>query len=283
MPLRNTPTARQERLGAELRKLRERAGLTTREAGQLLGVDQAKASHFEAGRASVSEARIRRFAAHCGSDDAALIDALVNMATERVRGWWEEYRDVLSRGFLDLAEAEYHAQAVRTVRIADIPGIMQTEAHARAVFGYTVPELPPADLEAKVAYRVQRRVMLDRCPAPSVRAVIHEAALRMRVGGTSTTREQLTFLLAMSERPAVEIRVIPFAANDFAGTSWPMYYLTGPVPQLDTVHLDTPLKGVFLDAEAQLKRYRSLYSKVESSSLGPTETRDFISRVIKDL
>ncbi|MFD0261825.1 helix-turn-helix domain-containing protein [Kitasatospora indigofera] len=283
MPLRNSPTARQERLGAELRKLRERAGLTTREAGQLLGVDQAKASHFEAGRAGISEERIRRFASHCASDDTALIEALVTMATERVRGWWEEYRDVLSRGFLDLAEAEWHATAVHTVRIADIPGIMQTEEHARAVFAYSVPELPQADLDAKVAYRVQRRVLLDRNPAPALTAVIHEAALRMRVGGSATARAQLAFLLEISERSNVEIRVIPFTAEDFGGTSWSMYYLTGPVPPLDTVHLDTPLKGVFLDAEAQLKRYRSLFSKVKNSSLGPSESRDLISRFMKDL
>ena len=283
MPPRSNPTARQERLGTELRKLRERAGLTAREVAQLLEVDQAKVSHLEAGRVSVSEERIRRLASHCACDDRPLVEALVMMATERVRGWWEEHRGVLPRGFLDLAEAEFHAESVRMVRIADIPGIMQTEAHARSLFGYTVPELSPDELEARVAHRVQRRAVLNRCPPPVLQAVIHEAALRMQVGGASTAREQLALLLELSELPTVEIRVIPFSSSSFAGPGCSMYYLTGPVPQLDTVHLDTPLKGVFLDAEAQLRRYRTLFHKIRAVSLAPRESRDLISRAAKDL
>ncbi|MFC9330925.1 helix-turn-helix domain-containing protein [Kitasatospora sp. NPDC057015] len=280
MPPRINPSARHERLGSELRKLREKAGLTARAAANLIGSDQAQMSNLEAGRVGASAERIRRLAFHYACDDTALIDALVAMATDRTRGWWEEYRDILSRGFLDLAEAEFHAVAVRSVRIAEIPGFMQTEAHARAVFSYYVPGMLSADLEAKVAFRVQRRVLLQH--TADVRAVIHEAALRMNVGGTAVAREQLTLLLELSERPNVEIRVIPFSASEFAGASGSMYYLAGPVPQLDTLHFDSPVRGTFMDAEALLSQHRRLFSKVQSSAHSPQESRDFIARVLKE-
>ncbi len=89
--------------------------------------------------------------------------ALVEMATDRTRRWWEEFRHSLPRTFLDLSEPEFHATAMQTVKVTGIPGIMRTEARARAVFGYHPPPLPSNDLlEARVAHRVRRRTVLDR-------------------------------------------------------------------------------------------------------------------------
>src|SRR6478735_5854932 len=76
MPPRDNPTARQARLGCELRKLREQAGRTAREAAGLISTDQSKISHMEAGRIGISEARIRRLASFYACDDAVLIEAL---------------------------------------------------------------------------------------------------------------------------------------------------------------------------------------------------------------
>jgi Helix-turn-helix. len=283
MPPRIHPTARHERLGAELRKLREQAGLTARAAALLLGIDQAQMSNMEAGRVGASEERVRRMAAHYACDNTALVEALVTMATERVRGWWEEYRGLLPRTFLDLAEIEFHALAMRTVKITHIPGMMQTEAHARAIFSHFVPQLPPADLEARVAHRMRRRIVLDRESPPQFEAVIHEAALRMTVGGVRTAREQLTALLELSDLPHITMRIIPFSPLGFTGMSSTMLYLDGPVHQLDTVQVETPLSAVLLDSEAQLRRYRTIFTKVEEESLGPSDSRDLVHGLIKDL
>src|SRR5689334_3086007 len=108
MPARSVITARQERLGAELRKLRERAGLSGRDAARVLGIAETKLSSTEVGRVGVSAERVRHLASEYACDDAALIEALAAMATERVRGWWTEYRELVPIGYLDLAELEYH-------------------------------------------------------------------------------------------------------------------------------------------------------------------------------
>ncbi|MGO4418875.1 helix-turn-helix domain-containing protein, partial [Streptomyces sp. MCAF7] len=76
MPARSNPTVRQARLGAELRKLREAAGLPARAAAEMIGGNQAKISHVESGRWGVSAQRVRRLAAFYSAADEKLVDAL---------------------------------------------------------------------------------------------------------------------------------------------------------------------------------------------------------------
>ncbi|KOV75784.1 MULTISPECIES: helix-turn-helix domain-containing protein [unclassified Streptomyces] len=283
MPRRQQPTARQERLGAELRKLREAAGLKGREAAALLGTDAAQMSQIEAGTAGVSEERVRRLAAQYSCTDAALIDALVVMATDRTHGWWEEYRGLLPTPFMDLPELEHHASYRWDVEFLHIPGLLQTPEYARALFAYVNPEFPESDVERWVEHRMKRRVIIERPDPVPYEALVHEAALRIRVGDRSAARAQLVRVLELSEADHVTVRVVPFDLDGFGGAGSAMVYAGGPVPRLDTVVRDGPGGPVFIDAEAQLSRYRTLFRRVEAVSLDPGRSRDFIHRLAKEL
>ena len=278
---RKQPTARQRRLGRELRRLREAAGLTARQAAESLGTISVTMSQIESGVAGVSEARVRRIAAQYACADTQLIDALVEMATERGGGWWEEYRDTLPPSFLDLAELEYHAAFVEEIGTTHVTGPLQTEDYARAVFTYWRPELPANELEARVGHRMRRKATLGG-ESPYT-AVLHESVLRTRVADRHVARGQLDELLRQSERPGVTIRVIPFDVDGFAGASAALLYAGGRVPALDTVQKDTPSGAAFVDAAAQLQAMRTLFRKVESASLEPAPSRDFVHRLAKEL
>lgn len=283
MPRRRQPTARQERLGAELRKLREAAGLKAREAAALVGSDSAQMSQMESGIAGVSEERLRSLAAHYSCEDAELIGALVAMATDRTRGWWEEYRGLLPARFLDIAELEHHSSFRLDVESVAVPGLFQTEAYAHAIYSYRVPELPPKETDLRVQHRMRRKVVIEG-PAPiPYKAVIHEAALRIRVGDRAAARTQLTHILELSEADHVTVRVIPFDLDGFAGAWNTMMYAGGAVPKLDTVVRDAPQGAAFVDSEAQLGAFRTLFRKVEAASLAPERSRDFIHRLAKEL
>ncbi|MEV7343115.1 helix-turn-helix transcriptional regulator [Streptomyces sp. NPDC093544] len=283
MVLRSEPTARQMRLAAELRRLRDAAGLAAREAAALLGVSSAQISQIEAGLTGVSEKRLRLLAANYACSDDELIDGLVAMATDRTRGWWEEYRGLLPTPFLDLSELEHHATFLREVQFLYIPGPLQTEGYARAVYAYRVPELPHEELELRVRHRMQRKVIIEG-PAPTpYEAVIHEAALRIMVGDRAASRTQLTRLLELSEAGHITVRVIPFDLEGFAGATSAMTYTGGLVPKLDTVVRDAPHGAAFVDSEAQLDAFRTLFRKVEGVSLDPERSRDFIHKLAKEL
>ncbi|MFI1969411.1 transcriptional regulator [Streptomyces cinnamoneus] len=284
MPPRENPTARQVRLGTELRKLRERAGKTAREAAARVSTDQAKISHIEAGRVGVSEERVRRLATFYSCSDEALIEALCAITREhRGQHWWDEYRGVLSPGFLDISELEHHATALRSMQTVTIPGLLQTEAYARALFGSGIPELPTEELEARLAHRMRRQLLLEGEDPPAFSAIIHEAALRMRFGGASTARAQLKCLMAACERPRVTVRVVPFNSERFIeAATQPVLYAVGCVPQLDTVQIDSALGGSFLDSEADLERYRALFTAAERAALSPEESLKFIHHVASE-
>ncbi|MFD7338090.1 helix-turn-helix domain-containing protein [Streptomyces violascens] len=281
--MRSNPTGRQLRLGSELRKLRERAGLTSTQASQLLGVKQNQVSNTESGRMGVSPDRVRALACHYECADHGLVDALVSMAGERVRGWWEEYRAILPAALLDLAEVEHHARHMRTAITVHTPGLLQTAEHAREVFRQDVPAIAPPDIEHRVSFRIKRQAVLFREEPTPYHAIIHEAALRMQLGGTAVAKGQLQHLLDMSERPGVVIQILPFSAGSFAGSGQSIFYSHGPVPSLDTVHLDQSHGPVFLDAEAQLAKYRVLIERMEAIALPVTASRDFIHTIAASL
>ncbi|MFC9925312.1 helix-turn-helix domain-containing protein [Streptomyces sp. NPDC127190] len=283
MAKRTEPTARQMRLATELRRLRDAAGLASREAAALLGVTAPQISQIESGLAGVSEKRLRRMAANYSCTDDGLIDALVAMATDRTRGWWEEYRELLPTAFLDLAELEHHSTYRRDVEFLFVPGLLQTEDYARAAFSSRVPVLPAEELELRVRHRMQRRVILERTVPVPYEAVVHEAALRIRVADRRTSRAQLSRILELSEAEHITVRVIPFDVDGFGGTWSPMMLAGGAVPRLDTAARDAPHGTGFIDSEAQLEVLRTVFHRVEAASLAPTPSRDFIHRLAKEL
>ncbi len=281
MPPRTTATVRQQRIGAELRKLRERAGLATREAGQRLSIDPARISNIEAGRFGVSADRVRNFALAYDCPDDAYVHALAEMATGRGRNWWDDYREDLPSVLLDLAEMEHHSTALRTAQFTHLPGLLQTIDYARLVFQQNVPTLSPPQVEHRLSHRVKRQEVLYRAEPVPYLAIIHEAALRMKFGGTRLMGAQLHHILEMSERECVSVRVLPFEAGIFPGAGQTVVFAQGPVHQLDTVQLDTEHGSVFLGADAQLEKYRTIMERLGSVALKETESRDFI-RAITD-
>ncbi|MFD9321258.1 helix-turn-helix domain-containing protein [Streptomyces sp. NPDC060053] len=266
------------RVATELRRLREAADLNARQAAALLGVSPAQITHIESGLAGVSETRLRRLASHYSCTDDEFIDALVMMATDRTRGWWEEYRGLLPTPFLDLSELDHHASFRREVAILFVPGLLQTESYARAVFSSRVPELTPEEIELRVRHRLTRQEM--NIP---YEVVIHEAALRIRVSDRRDSRAQLSRLVELSEADHITLRAIPFDLDGFSRASSTMTYVGGPLAKLDTVVRDLPHGSSFIDSEAQLKAYGARFRKVEAVSLEPERSRDFIHRLAKEL
>ncbi len=266
-----------------MRKLRERAGLTSTAAAAELGVQQARVSMIEAGRYAVGADRVRVMARTYTCADEDLVDALADMTGGRTRGWWDEYREHLPASFADMAELEHRARALRVALVIHIPGLLQTVDHARAVIREAAPPLRAYEVEHRLSHRMKRQAILYGDKPLPYSAIIHEAALRMEFGGMETVRAQLEHLLAMSEMDNVTIRVIPFGGGTFPGTGQSFDYVVGPVPQLDTVQLDSAQGTQFMDAEAELTKYRAVLERMEMTALKPRESRDFVHGILRTM
>lgn len=283
MAPRSAPTARRLRIGIELRRLRERAGMTAAQTARALGTTQAQISNIEANRFGISSDRVRTLAHIYGCTDQALVEALADMAAERTRGWWEEYRDTLPSPLLDLAEMEHHATALRVAQVINIPGLLQTPEHARALFREVVPALRPHEIEFRVSHRVKRQAVLVRAQPVPYTAIIHEAALRMQFGGREMSRAQLGHIAEISGQPHITIRVIPFDGTSFPTAGHGVDYAYGPVTALDTAQLDTTHGSELVDAAGKLEAYRLVLDRMEQAALAPSASRDLIHNIAKSI
>lgn len=284
MAPRNAPTGRQRRLATEMRRLREQAGISIHQAAAILGADRTMISNIEAGRTGLSEERVRQMACHYRCPDETLIEALADMTRgRRARHWWDEYRGKLPDGFLDVSEIEFYATRLRTAQTVHLPGLFQIEDHARAVFDLVVPRLPRLEVELRVAHRLGRRAIFERENPTPYLAIIHEAALRMQFGGRDVAHAQLEYLADAADRDNVTLLIVPFSAGDFHGAGQSILYAEGPVPQLDTVQLDSAFGGQFADAPTQLANHRSLLDLMEESALPSDESQKFIRSIAREL
>lgn len=281
MPPRSTPTARQQRLGFELRKLRERVDLSATTAAKTMGLTQSRVSNIEMGRYGVSADRVRMFARTYRCSDAALVDALAAMTTTRTRNWWDEYRDRLPAAILDLAEVEHYATRLLSAQFTHLPGLLQTIDYARLVIDQAIPKLTPPELEHLVSHRMKRQEVLYSDEPTPVVSVIHEAALRMQFGGPQVMHRQLQHLVEMNEREHVTLLVLPFSAGVFPGTGQTVVYAEGSVPQLDTVQLDTEHGSEFIYSAAELERYRAFMQQITTVALDAGSSRDFLHEIVQ--
>ncbi|WP_405798580.1 helix-turn-helix domain-containing protein [Streptomyces sp. NBC_01506] len=282
-PSKLPPTIRQRRLGAELRRLRELAELSATEAGRLHGSTQSRISNIESGGYPVSADRVRTLARLYGCTDQPLIDALAGMTGGRTRGWWDEYREILPSEFLDLAELEHHAVAMRVACAIHLPGLLQTTEHARALIKDIVPPFDPPEVEHMLSFRIKRQaVIYGQKPTPLL-TVIHEAALRMGFGGREVARAQLEHLLDMSERDHITVLVAPFGTGSYPSAGSGIIYLRDAVPQLDTAQLDTDVASLYAGAQPQLARYRAVLDRLEATARTPEKSRDLIHNIAQSM
>ncbi|MEU6378451.1 helix-turn-helix transcriptional regulator [Streptomyces sp. NPDC046909] len=283
MPTRPAPTERQKRLGAELRKMRLAAGRTTEYAAGLLGLDRTKVSNMESGVRATSPERVRILASNYDCADDAYIEALATMADARKRCWWDQFRGNLPQGLLDVAELEWFASRLRSYQTVHIPGLLQLSSYARAIFAAALPPLPKSEVELRVMQRMQRQQVLDRDTPVDYVAYVHEWALRMQFGGRRAMREQLLHLCEMSEHDNIELRVLPVEAGAFPGAGHAVLYAEGPVPQLDTVQLDSAHGGEFTHSDAQLGKYRAHMEWWHTHTMNPQDSRDLMHAIAQQL
>jgi transcriptional regulator with XRE-family HTH domain len=286
MPPRTSPSERQRRLGAELRKLRLRAGLSGDAAARLIEAERTRISHIESGRVDVPRNGLYKLLRAYGCPEGTYFDGLMAMAQVRGKGWWDEFSDTIGPAARDLAELESRATVVRTQEPLFIPGLLQTEEYASAVLGET--ERDPQRADRYVEFRMARQRVLTGAAPVMYHAVIHEAALHSHVGGPKVMRGQLLRLMEVSRLPHVTVQVFPFEAGAYSAYSQSFEIFGGSTPELDTVYLEHPTRSLFLRDGDQLDEYARMFERLCELALAPVDpesppeahrTRDSLSLI----
>ncbi|MEU7131979.1 helix-turn-helix transcriptional regulator [Streptomyces sp. NPDC046261] len=267
MPPRKQPSERQRRLGAELRKLRTSAGISGDQAAVLLDADRARISNIETGRLDVSRNRLYMLLREYGCPPGALFEGLMEMAQDSGKGWWDEFRGSVARRGLDLAELESRSNSIRVHDTLNIPGMLQTEEYARAMIAAI--EGKHESLDQRVQFRTERQRILGGLQKYHV--VIHESALRTRVGSTETMRRQLLRLIEVARLPHVRVQIFPFELGPYSPHARSFILFGGSAPELDTLYREYPTSADFIGDGPRITEYARMFERLASLALAPID------------
>jgi transcriptional regulator with XRE-family HTH domain len=280
----HSPTVRRRRLALELRRLREAARFTCEEVADHLECSASKISRVETGRVSVSPRDVRDMLEVYGVP-ADQRESLVQLARDsRQKGWWHAFSDTMQPQYATYVGLESAASEIRIYEVSLIPGLLQTEDYARAVIRSGMMKSPGEDVERSVALRMARQPALTRDNPPKLWAVLDEAALRRRVGGSGLMRMQLEYLLAQAALPNVAVQVIPFAGGAHPGMGRPFVILVFPERvDTDVVYLEDLTSSLYLEDVAEVDRYNVFFNHLRATALSFDDSFALIASVLKEM
>ncbi|WP_329560117.1 helix-turn-helix transcriptional regulator [Streptomyces uncialis] len=248
-----------ETFGADVREMRKARKMTTTGLGTAVGYSAAYVSKVERGKMEPSE----KFAVGC--------DRVFGTGTLLYRQYVHALEGDHPSWFVPYLQHERKAQRIFDYSTLYLMGLLQTPEYARALYRMSVPRLTASQVDAKVGARMARRETLDRIdpPAPALWVVVHEACLRVEVGGKGVMARQLQSLMEDAERPNVSLQLLPFSATPV--TSRPFTLLT--FERAPTVlHAEGPQGGRPQDAPKITSGAMETYDRLRAEALGQDKT-----------
>ena len=283
MASEQSPTVRRRRLALELRRLRESAKLTCEEVAERMECSASKISRVETGRVSVSPRDVRDMLEIYGTSPDQR-DSLVQLAREsRQKGWWHAYGATVQPHFATYLGLESAASEIRIYEVCLIHGLLQTEDYARAVITAGMVNSPRADIERRVALRMERQRVSKMTP-PKVWVVLDEAALRRQVGGPEVMRVQLEYLLELAAMPNVSLQVIPFGGGAHPAMGRPFVVLVfGERADPDVVYLEDLTSALWVENVDEVDRYNVFFNHLRATALSFEGSAALITKVLKEM
>lgn len=274
-----SPTIRRKRLSNSLRQLRHEAKLTAEQVATQLGWDPSKISRIESNEWKLPKVKdVESLLLVYGVTDPAQRDALVALARQaRERGWWDQYKDVLGSA---LPGFEAEARRIWQYQPILVPGLLQTSDYMRALFRAGMCD--DAETERRIEVRLARQRILDRDNPPQLWAVLDEAGLRKMVGGREVMRDQVHHLLHMSERPNINLQVLPDAVGAHASMGGPIVVLDY-VGDPSIVYLEHTGSDLLLERPDEVDRYTVRYDHVMASALSVETSLEYLQRLLEHL
>ncbi|MEV7004884.1 helix-turn-helix transcriptional regulator [Streptosporangium sp. NPDC051022] len=266
-----SPTVRHRRLGRELRRLREAAGLSVDAVAVHLGWSQSKVNRIENARINVSGTDVANACDLYGVDSSTKAGLIQLAKDASQRGWWTAYSDVFTGSFIGL-EAE--ASEIRIWQPLLIPGLLQTEKYTRELFQAGRPDLSKSDMDRHVAARMARKIAL--VIPPMLHVVIDETVLRP-IEHTGVMAEQIETLVELANREPVTIQVLPRNAGFHRGLEGAFSVLSfSEQADPDVGYVESPAGDIYVEAPSQVKRLMLTFERLAGVALSPEESASFL-------
>ncbi|MFI5065492.1 MAG: helix-turn-helix domain-containing protein [Streptosporangiales bacterium] len=268
-------------LGAQLRRLREAAGITPEQAGYEIRASRSKISRLEHGRVGCKLRDVEDLLTLYEVTDEQMLAGLLSLARQaNTQGWWTRFGDILPDWFETYLGLEAAASLIRTFELQFVHGLFQTEDYARAVTVLGHRAAPAAEVDRRVGLRMARQQLLTAAQPPRVWSVMDEAALRRPVGGRDVMRAQLARLIEAADLPQVTLQVVPFRRGGHAAAGGSFSVLRFGEPDLpDVVYIEQLTSALYLERRADVDHYMEIMNRLSAEALTPAKT----TRLLKDI
>jgi transcriptional regulator with XRE-family HTH domain len=283
-PLQGSPTVLRMVLGRQLQALREKAGLSYQQAADAIYSSEWTIRRIEAGKGALKPLNIKSLLVTYGVTDVREIDAFLGLARDASKpGWWHSYSDVLPDWFKVAVGLEESASLIRTYQPQVVPGLLQTEAYARAITAASFPSEKEEDTERRVALRLARQDLLRRPAPPEYWVILEETVLRRPIGGPEVMRDQIEHLIETAARPNITIQVLPFAAGWHPALYGMFNIFRFPDDAIpDVVYVEGLTGAYYLNKPEETSTYTEALDRMAVQAATPDQTVTIQQEILKE-
>ncbi|MFI7020231.1 Scr1 family TA system antitoxin-like transcriptional regulator [Streptomyces sp. NPDC050164] len=254
--------------GAVVQALREHAGLSRAQFGELVRFSKHTVESVELGRRMADASFVERAEEVLGNTGA-----LRHSARFLTRG-----EAGLAAWFRRWARLERVAVSLCTYECRLVPGLLQSEGYARALFENRIPLLTDEQLEAQVAARMERQRMLYERPTVPFHFIVEEAVLRRRLGGAEVWREQLNHVLEHTSPRNVTLQIMPLEAEYHSCMDGPLRLLETPEGRR-LAYSEGQESGRLIGDPKEARVLQQRYDTLRSQALHPKDSRALLERL----
>ncbi|MEU8507510.1 helix-turn-helix transcriptional regulator [Streptomyces brevispora] len=258
-----------ETFGALLRFFRERAGLSQEALGRKIGFSKSQVAMVERGDRPPRGDFVARADDVLGAQ-GALTATGATLRSSHLASWFAEFAQVETRA---CARHQYETHAV--------PGLLQTEEHARAVFTNHYPSLDDEQIEGRVAARMERQALLTRRPAPDIGFVLELHPLTRPIGGSQVRKRQLLHILEIAQLRNVQIQVMAPDRTTHAGLNGP-FVLLETAERSRLAYVEGQSGSFFVSEQPDLGDLFGKYGILRAQALSPEASMKLIEEAAEN-
>ncbi|NKY89836.1 helix-turn-helix domain-containing protein [Nocardia veterana] len=279
-------------MGRELRRLRNAKGMGQSQAARIAETSHQTIGRIEEGQTTrITSLQVNALCDSYGATDEErriCLDLVKEIRASRegkvTASWWRAYADAQDSGFDHYLALEDAASRMTVWKTTILPGLLQTPAYRRTMGWAERPEMPSEQLERRIEWQSRRQERL-KDPNFHITALLYEAVLHERVGGTSVYAEQLEQLVTLSELPNLCIRVVPFDSSSHLGAYVGSFMLLefpdliSGLAQPPIIYVEGWTGDLYLEREAELRRYFQALREITRVALSEAESVALIKTV----
>jgi transcriptional regulator with XRE-family HTH domain len=257
--------------GAELRRIRNEAGLSQEQLGQRIGYSGTLIGKVEIGERAPSE----DLAGRC--DEALETKGLLPRIYDLARRWDGGYPS----WFAGWAERERTATSICWWEPLLVPGLVQTSDYARALFlTWQSGDTSDDQVEELVSARLERQAIFDQPKPPELWVIVDEAVLRRCIGAAKIMYDQLSHLAAQAKRSNITVQVVPGEVGAHVGLTGAFAIASGN--GADTVYIESPDEGQTAEAPSVVAKLTKTFNILRSEALSQAASRELIMKVAEE-